>query len=146
MIQQDVCRKDSDEWSVKCLSWDVMVKPRGSGQPIHCTLPTDIHTYVPSEQEKRWQKNDEIPTSRLRTCLSTDSSTSAAQIVVKLDKIDAGGGTIGKLAKKLSKSQRIVKKSKKPSKVWKIYKDHRFRGTFTEAPILCQLETKNSSF
>ena len=41
-----------------------------------------------------------------------DSSTSAAQIVVEFDGVDAGGGAVGKSVKKSSKSQRIVKKSK----------------------------------
>ena len=40
-----------------------------------------------------------------------DSSTSATQIAVKDDKVDGGGG---KSVKKLSKSRKIVKKSKEP--------------------------------
>ena len=39
-----------------------------------------------------------------------------AQIVFQFDGINTSGGAIGKLVKKLSKSQRIVKKSKKPQK------------------------------
>ena len=58
----------------------------------------------------------------LRTSSSTDSSTSAAQIIAKYDGVD-GGGNGGK----------SVEKS---SKVWKICKGHRFGRTFTEAPIL----------
>ena len=46
---------------------------------------------------------------------STDSSASAAQIVVEFDGVDAGGGG-GKSVEKLSKSRRIIKKSKKTSK------------------------------
>ena len=53
---------------------------------------------------------------------STDPSTRAAQIVVELDGIDAGGGAIGKLVKKLSKSRRIVRKPKKPQRSKKIVK------------------------
>ena len=38
----------------------------------------------------------------LRTSSSTDSSTSAAQIVIEFDGADAGGSAIGKLVKKSS--------------------------------------------
>ena len=54
--------------------------------------------------------------SRLRTSLSTDSSTSATLIVVEFDEVNTDGDTIDKSVKKLSKSQRIVK-SRKTSKV-----------------------------
>ena len=57
-------------------------------------------------------------TSILKTSSSTDSSTSAAQIMVEFDEVDADGGASGKLIKKLSK----VKESSwspKASKVWK---------------------------
>ena len=80
----------------------------------------------------------------LRTSSSTDSSFSAAQILVEYDGVDAGGGG-GKLVEKSSKSRRIVKKPEKPQRPEKS-KGHRFGGTFTEAPILRQLDTKNSSF
>ena len=58
----------------------------------------------------------------LRTSLSTNSSTCAAQIVVEFDGVDAGGGGDGKLVKNLSKSWRIVKKPKKPQRSEKIAK------------------------
>ena len=51
-----------------------------------------------------------------------DSSTSAAQIVVEFDGVDAGGGAVGKSVKKSSKSRRIVKKSKKPQRSEKFAK------------------------
>ena len=81
----------------------------------------------------------------LRTSLLTDSSASAAQIVVEFDGVDTGGGGGGKSIKK------VVKKSKNRQKLknlkgLKSRKGHRFGGTFTEAPILRQLDTKNSSF
>ena len=72
-------------------------------------------------------------TLMLKTSSSTDSSASAAQIVVEFDGVDAGGRAVGKLVKKLSKSCQKVQKA---SRVWKHDKDHRFGGTFTEAPIL----------
>ena len=49
-----------------------------------------------------------------------DSSTSAAQIVVEFDGVDAGGGAIGKSVKKSSKSRRIIKKSEKPQRPEKL--------------------------
>ena len=55
----------------------------------------------------------ETLTSRLRTSSSTDSSTSAAQIVVEFDGVDAGGGAVVKSVEKSSKSRRIVKKVQK---------------------------------
>ena len=61
-------------------------------------------------------------TSILRASSSTDSSTSMAQIVVKFDGVNTGGGAISKLVKKSSKSRRIVKKPKKPQKSKKIAK------------------------
>ena len=42
--------------------------------------------------------------------------------MVEFDGVDAGSGAIDKSVKKLSKSQRIVKKSEKISKAWKIAK------------------------
>ena len=51
-----------------------------------------------------------------------DSSTSAAQIVVEFDGVDAGGGAVGKSVKKSSKSRKIVKKSKKPQRSEKFAK------------------------
>ena len=47
-------------------------------------------------------------TSMLRTSLSTGPSTSATKSTIKYDEVDGGG----KLVKKSSKSQRIVKESK----------------------------------
>ena len=49
-------------------------------------------------------------TSMLRRSSLMDSSTSVTQIAVEYDGIDSGGG---KAVKKLSKSQKIVKKSEK---------------------------------
>ena len=56
--------------------------------------------------------------SMLKTSSSTDSSTSATQITVEHDEVDAGGKSV----KKLSKSRRIVKKSKKPQRSEKFAK------------------------
>ena len=73
----------------------------------------------------------------LRTSSSTDSLTSAAQIVVKYNGVDSGGGG-GKSVKKSSKV-------KKTSKAWKICEGQRFGGKFTEAPILRRfMDTKSS--
>ena len=86
-------------------------------------------------------------TSRLRTSSSTDSSTSAAQIVVEFDGVDAGGDAVGKSVKKSSKSrQKVEESSRSPKnlKGLKSCKGHRYGGTFTEAPILRQLNTRNS--
>ena len=58
----------------------------------------------------------------LRTSLSTNSSTRAAQIVVEFDGVDAGSGGSGKLVKNLSKSWGIIKKPKKPQRFEKIVK------------------------
>ena len=55
----------------------------------------------------------------LKTSLSTDSSTSATQITVAYDEVDGGGR---KLVEKLSKSQKIVKKPKKPQRSEKFAK------------------------
>ena len=52
-------------------------------------------------------------TSMLRTSLSTDSSTRAAQIVVEFDGVDAGGGGGDKSVKKSSKSRQKVEKASK---------------------------------
>ena len=51
-------------------------------------------------------------TSILKTSLLTDSWTSAIQIAVERDEVDAGSKSV----EKLSKSRKIVKKSKKPQK------------------------------
>ena len=84
--------------------------------------------------------------SMLKTSLSADLSTRKAQIVVEFDGFDAGGGDGGKSVKKLSKSRGIVNKSKENLKGLKSCKGHRFRGTFTKAPILRQfIDIKNSS-
>ena len=59
----------------------------------------------------------------LRTSLSTNSSTRAAQIVVEFDGVDAGGGAVGKSVKKSSKScQKVVKKVGESSKSPKSFK------------------------
>ena len=58
----------------------------------------------------------ETLTSKLRMSSLTDSSTSAAQIMVEFDGVDAGNSAVGKSVKKLSKSRKIVKKSEKPQK------------------------------
>ena len=79
-------------------------------------------------------------TLMLRTSASTDSSTSAARVIVKYDEVD--GGRSGAVDKS-SKSRRIIK-SQKNLKGLKNRKGHRFGGTFTEAPILSQLDTRNS--
>ena len=82
-------------------------------------------------------------TSMLRTSLSTDSLASAAQIVVEFDGVDAGGGgTIGKSVKNLSKSRRIIKKSKKPQRPEKLQRSSVWRNVYrsTDPP------SKNSSF
>ena len=55
---------------------------------------------------------NETLTLRLKTSSSTDSLTSAAQIVVEFNRVDAGDGAVGKLVKNLSKSRKIVKESK----------------------------------
>ena len=52
-------------------------------------------------------------TLRLKTSSSIDLSTSIAQIVVEFDGIDAGGGAVSKLVKKLSKSCQKVKELSK---------------------------------
>ena len=52
-------------------------------------------------------------TSRLRTSSSTDSSTSAAQIVVEFDRVDASGDAVGKKSKNC---QKIRKNLKRPEK------------------------------
>ena len=49
----------------------------------------------------------------LRTSLSTNSSTCAAQIVVEFDGVDAGGGGGDKSVKKSSKSRQKVEKASK---------------------------------
>ena len=46
----------------------------------------------------------EILTLRFRTSSITDSSTSAAWIVVEFDGVDAGGGAISKKVEEFSKS------------------------------------------
>ena len=56
------------------------------------------------------------------------------QITVKYDEVDGGDG---KLVKKLSKGQRIIKKFEKPQSL-KSCKGHWFGGTFTKALILRQ--------
>ena len=84
-----------------------------------------------------------------KTSISTDLLASAAQIVVEFDEVGASGGAGGKSIKKSLKSRQKVEKSSKSSKNLKGLKSckgHRFGGTFTEAPILRQLDTKNSSF
>ena len=43
---------DSDEWSIQGLPWVVVVKPRGSGQPIHCMSHTYIRTYHQNEKKE----------------------------------------------------------------------------------------------
>ena len=54
----------------------------------------------------------------LKTSSSTDSLTSAAQIVVEFDGVDAGGGDVGKSFKKLKNRQKV----RKTSKAWKVAK------------------------
>ena len=52
-----------------------------------------------------------------------DSSTSAARVMVKYKEVDGGrSGAVGKSVKKLSKSRRIVKKSRKPQRSKKFVK------------------------
>ena len=77
-------------------------------------------------------------TSRLRTSSSTDLSTSVTQSVVKYDKVDGGGKSV----KKLSKGQKIVKKSEKPQKPEKLQRLSVRRNVYqsTNPP------SKNSSF
>ena len=53
-------------------------------------------------------------TSMLRTSSSTAHQLARSRFLVEFDGVNAGDGAVGKLVKKLSKSQRIVKKSKKP--------------------------------
>lgn len=52
----------------------------------------------------------------LKTSLSINSSIRTAQIAIKDDKVNSGGG---KFIKKLSKNQKIIKKFKKLQKAWK---------------------------
>ena len=80
----------------------------------------------------------ETLTSRLRTSSSTDSSTSAAQIVVEFDGVDAGGGAVGKSVKKSSKSRRIVKKSEKPQRPEKLQRSSVRRNVYrsTDPPSI----------
>ena len=82
----------------------------------------------------------------LRTSLSTNSSTRAAQIVVEFDGVDAGGGGGGKSVKNSSKSRRIVKKPKKPQRSEKIAKAigseerlSRHRSSVKELELLIEL-------
>ena len=57
----------------------------------------------------------------LRTSVSTDSSTSAAKVIINYDEVDRSRSGAGdKLVEKLSKSQRIVKKSKKSQRLEKV--------------------------
>ena len=56
----------------------------------------------------------------LRTSLSTNSSTCAAQIVFEFNDVDAGGGDGGKSVKNSLKSRKIVKKPKKSQRSEKI--------------------------
>ena len=58
-------------------------------------------------------------TSRLRTSALTDLSTDAAQVKVQYNEVGGDGSASSKLVKKLSKSQRIVRKSKEPQKLEK---------------------------
>ena len=67
----------------------------------------------------------------LKTTSSTDSSASAAPIVVEFDGVDTGGGGGGKSVKKLSKSPKNLNGLKSR-------KGHRLGGMFFEAPILRQ--------
>ena len=73
---------------------------------------------------------------------STDSSSSAVQVVVKHD------GLMVVVASRSKSCQKVEESSKRPKnlKGLKNCKGHRFGGTFTEAPVLRQLYTKNSSF
>ena len=72
--------------------------------------------------------------SKLKTSLSADFLTCAAQIVVEFDGVDAGGDGDGKSVKKLSKKLKNCQKSKN-LKGLKSCKDHQFGKTFIEAPI-----------
>ena len=72
----------------------------------------------------------ETLTSRLRTSLLMDSLTRAAQILVEFDGVDVGGGAVGKSAKKLSKSRKIVKKSEKPQRPEKLQKSSVWRNIY----------------
>ena len=77
--------------------------------------------------------------SRLRTSISTDSSTKTTQIAIEYDRVD---GSVGKSAEELSKSQRIIKKSEKPQRPEKLQKSLVWKNIYrsTDLPL------KNSSF
>ena len=79
----------------------------------------------------------------LRTSLSTNSSTRAAQIEVEFDGVDAGGGgAVGKSVKKSSKGRRIVKKSEKPQRLEKLQRSSVRRNVYrdTDPPSIEELE------
>ena len=72
---------------------------------------------------------------------STDSSTSATRVMVKYDEVDGDRSVaVSKSAKKLSKSRRIIKKSK-ILKSLKSRKGHWFGKLFTKAPVFHQWKT-----
>ena len=72
--------------------------------------------------------NDGVITSMLRMSSSTDSSTSATQIVVDYDGVD--GGVVGKSVKKSSKSRRIVKKSEKSQRPERLQRSLVWRNVY----------------
>ena len=80
--------------------------------------------------------------SMLRTSSSTESSTSAIQSAVKYDEVDDGG----KLVKKSSKSQKIIKKFKKPQSSEKFAKAIGLEKRLPKHQSSVYLDTKNSSF
>ena len=82
---------------------------------------------------------DQPLTSILRTSLSTDSSTSATNSVVKYDEVDDSG----KFVKKLSESRKIVKKSKKFQRSENLQRLLVRRNIYQNTDFL---STKNSSF
>ena len=98
-----------------------VVIPKGSLLPRVCHVQpcyADIQVFIQLLLRfyLRLQQDCMLLTLILKTSLSIDSSTSAAQIVVKYDRIDNvgsnGGNGDGKLVKKLSK----VEKPQRPKK------------------------------
>ena len=77
-----------------------------------------------------------------------DSSTSVGRVMVKYKEVNRGGVVL--LASRSKSCQKVKELSKSPKSLKdlknKICKSHQFGRMFTKAPILRQLDTKNSSF
>ena len=67
----------------------------------------------------------------LRTSSSTDLSSSAAQVVVKYDKVDDVRWCWRQVGRRIVKKSKNRQKARKTSKAWKSCAGHRFGGTFT---------------